>query len=406
MSLSRQPSGGLPPAPPAPSTSQAGGPSPSAPLTMEQLPQAYEELRRALEELHAAHTRERTRGDQLAQALTEQLTVVRDLRSAAESRTATEASTSGRLPPGCKPNPPRTFSGDRDTDTLGSWLFSMNTYLSLMGVVDDHKQILLAGTYLTGPAQTWYRAVCSAEAAVGSRVTSWAVFQSELKLNFCPTNTVKLARDRLSRLYQREGLRDYIREFRTITLDIPSMGEDEKLDKFVRGLRTSLRTEVAIREPDSLDKAIKMAENLDAVLRGSGSLFRDAYRSRDYGARSDNRRSGPAPMELGYMGQEPPAAPRKQSQHQQSSLQRSTSAPVMRLNYSDSQRRPNNNGWRYAGLSDSEKARLSREGRCFHCKETGHRAHECPKRSGQGNGSRGRSLSPRGRSPSPTASHV
>ena len=405
MSLSRQPSGGLPP--PAPAASQAEGSQAPATLPMEQLPAAYEELRRMMGELLAAHTRERSRGDQLAQALTDQATVISTLR-ANPTPSHSEASTSGRLPPGCKPNPPRAFAGDKDTDSLGSWLFTMNTYLTLMGVVEDRKQILLAGTYLTGPALTWYRAVCSEEAAAGARVTSWAVFQQELKLNFCPTNTVKLARDRFSRLYQREGLRDYIREFRTITLDIPSMAEDEKLDKFVRGLRSSLRTEVAIREPDSLDKAIKLAENLDAVLRGTGSVFRDAYRSRDFGSRPDSRRNSPSPMELGYAEYDPPTAPKK-PQSQPQPLQRSTSAPVERLNYMDGPRRPNNNnsgGWRIANMSDGKKARLMREGRCLICEAHGHLARECPKRAGQGNGSRGRSPSPRDRSPSPTASHA
>ena len=69
---------------------------------------------------------------------------------------------------------------------------------------------------------------------------AWDQFCRELRANFCPLNAAKLARDKLHVYRQTGSLRDYIAGFRTLILDVPGMSEDEKLDKFCRGLSYNL----------------------------------------------------------------------------------------------------------------------------------------------------------------------
>ena len=340
-----------------------------------------------------------------------------------------EATSSYRLPPGCRPNAPNTYAGNRDADSLDSWLFAVTQYLDLTGVREDERRILLAGTYLEGPAQTWYRAVQGDSVPVDQKIKTWDTFQGELRLNFCPLNQVKLARDRLHSLRQTGSLREYIREFRNCTLEIVGMAEDEKLDRFVRHLAPAIRQEVEIQEPEGLDKAIKLSERFDAVLHSSHrsrsyqfAAHRDAFRRRDPGRRWESGRSGPAPMELGYMGHDQRSSDSDEgpanSPEASSASQRPQSHAVPRgtasrasgfsnnnpptVNYMANQQRRENSPGR---LPDAERERLMRENRCFLCKEQGHQARDCPtRRAGQGNGYRGRAAPPRGRSPQPTGS--
>jgi hypothetical protein len=236
-----------------------------------QYPTTLEGLAQAFLTLQAQRQGDQAQIEMMRGELFSQQSTISSMRAAAAAAVPAPAdtSTSSRLPPGCKPNPPRPFTGDRDADSLDSWLFSVNSYLELTAVQGDERRILLVGTYLQGPAQTWYRGVRGEKVPPGQRITTWAEFQTERRLNFCPMNRVKIARDRIHSLRQTGQLRDFVREFRNLTLDIAGMSEDEKLDRFVRGLTPYIRREVELQEPDSLDKAIKLSEKFDAVLRST-----------------------------------------------------------------------------------------------------------------------------------------
>ena len=299
---------------------------------------------------------------------------------------AQEVSTSGRLhvpsqgysklPAGVKPPTPGPFHGDKDINSLDTWVFAMGEYFAVAGLSDDRQRIQYAGLLLKGPALVWYRTLVTEGRPPGY---DWATFVQELRQNFCPINAVRRARDRLARVRQDGSLQDFVREFRSICLEIPGITDEEKLDRFLRALHPRIRSEVELQDPDTLDKAIKLSEKFDAVLRGSrvgSSAHRNFHQH-------PGRRYGPAPMELGYMGR------------QSGGQQRGFSSSSYPNRSSPGQHR--------ISLSNAEKARLMREGRCLYCKGEGHIARECPKK---GNGSGGRTPAPRDRSPAPTGSRA
>ena len=276
-----------------------------------------------------------------------------------------------RLPPGVKPPQPYNFHGERDINTLEHWMFTLGEYFRLVGMVDEEQRIQYTGLLLRGAALAWYRSV-RREETVGA---TWDAFMADLRANFCPINATKRARDRLATIRQTGTLQEFVRDFRSVCLEIPGMTDEEKLDRFMRALQPRIRAEVDIQEPKTLDKAITLAERLDAIFRSSHSsaqFHRHAAMSRG----SQGRGRGPAPMELGYAG--------GNGERGRSGYRGTPS------------RRPGQ-------LSPQEKERLIAEGRCLYCKEHGHIARNCPKKTENGQG--GRAV-PKHRSPSPTGSRA
>ena len=268
------------------------------------------------------------------------------------------------------PPPPANFSGGRrDSESIESWLFSVEQFFALTGLPDGMRQVQYAGSLLRGSALVWFRTMCSTAEHLAF-ISTWPLFCSELRANFCPTNMVKLARDRLAYLRQTSSsVRDYVREFRAVCLDIPALSADERLDRFTRGLKSHVRREVEVREPSTFEEAVKLAEKFDSAQR---SVYPSSYSgsggpsSRGRGHYNDN---GPAPMDL-------------------NALQRSPRTPQGGSRPAPGRSQSPGRSFGRGGMSDEQRAKLAAEGRCFYCKETGHIRETCPKRLSQGNGRR------------------
>ena len=80
-------------------------------------------------------------------------------------------------------------------------------------------------------------------------------------------NKGKVARDQLACTKQEESepVRKYVQRMREIFLKIPSITEDEKLDRFVRNLRLVIREKVDMHNPRTFDEAASRAERIDAT---------------------------------------------------------------------------------------------------------------------------------------------
>lgn len=104
------------------------------------------------------------------------------------------------------------------------------------------------------------------------------------------------ARDRLATLVQKTSVVAYIEEFLTVVLAISSMTEEEKVDKFTRGLRGQVHREVQVRQYNTLQDAMTLATRVDSM------FIKQGWQARGRGAEG---RTGVAdesvPMELGQV---------------------------------------------------------------------------------------------------------
>ena len=112
-----------------------------------------------------------------------------------------------------------------------------------------------------------------------------------------------------------------------LTLQIPNIAANERLDRFIRGLKPAVRREVEVREPSDLAQAMRLADRADIHLHRTSpppeSVSQPAHAAVP---------GGPEPMDIGYVP---------------------------------------------ANISAIERKTLTREGRCFKCKKQGHRSNNC-----------------------------
>ena len=86
------------------------------------------------------------------------------------------------------------------------------------------------------------------------------MFKEVVSDYFTPVNSKRQTRDRLAALRQTSLVRAYATELRKVILEIGNVSEDEKLDRFVRGLKFSVRKQVELREPQTLTEAIGISK--------------------------------------------------------------------------------------------------------------------------------------------------
>ena len=100
------------------------------------------------------------------------------------------------------------------------------------------EQVTITTMYLISDAKFWWRTRTSDDVVVGRpKIKSWEILKKELKDKFLPMNTAWMARESLKKLKQTDSVRDYVKEFSSLILDIKDMSEVDKLFNFLSGLQ-------------------------------------------------------------------------------------------------------------------------------------------------------------------------
>jgi hypothetical protein len=202
----------------------------------------------------------------------------------------------------------------------------MERYFRLCPQIPQDNQTTFASTFLTGHAAMWWQTVCE-ELEAQPADTHWGNFTEGLQEQFQPINSTKSARNQLDQLKQRTSVLLYNTEFRKIMLQLPNMHEEDRIHAYIKGLKPSVASQVAMQQPATLLQAQRLADTSDAI--------QFSMRPRNPQPSRPNPRydpHGPAPMELDAISK----------------------------------------------LTNEERERLRRMGGCFRCRKTGHIARNCP----------------------------
>ena len=191
-------------------------------------------------------------------------------------------------------------------ENIKSWQFGLEQTFALAPNCSDLYKITAAGAALRGPAKVWYTAVREDEMRP-EYVRTWEEFKESMRAHFNPINPVRLARDQLAELSQKGGVRDYTTAFRHLCSQIPDIGEAEKLDRYVRGLRPQTKLTVNLEDPSSYEHACRIAETYDSAYsstRPSMSMPQSYGHSSDYASppyTPQAHNDGPTPMDVNVM---------------------------------------------------------------------------------------------------------
>ena len=128
------------------------------------------------------------------------------------------------------------FDGTRSAKELKNFLWDMEQFFNA-ALVADKEKVSIISMHLLGDAKLWWRTKLDGDAKSGRPQITTENLKQELKKQFLPTNATWLARESLRRLKQTGTVREYVKEFNSLMLDIKNMSEEDKLFNFVSGLR-------------------------------------------------------------------------------------------------------------------------------------------------------------------------
>ena len=241
---------------------------------------------------------------------------------------------------GAKPSKPETYDGRRDPEL---WLYGVELYYAASSIISDYTKIVFADALLRGDALVWRRTTVAP--------MTWDEWKALLISAFQPVNPIETARDRLARLCQTTSVSAYAAIFRTVTLLIPTITDDEKKDRFIRGLKPKLMNEVKVKAPPNFNEAVKLAVRLDSL-----NTWRPPYNFN-----SKTMHSDPMDVDVNAINSNPVcsdvnAVTKLHSGHPNALSSRPPRKP----------------------LTDHEREELKTKGVCFRCRKPGHIARECP----------------------------
>ena len=301
----------------------------------------YRRLDEMTQAMSAAH-QQLQQATQANAALLEQLTVLQSQTTTADPPPAPAAEPCASA----KPQKPPVFQG-KFNDRPDTWLFMCRQYFEACNMPPE-RRVVFASSFLRDHAATWWRIQVEAtDAGRRTAIASWEEFSAELTAHFQRPDLVKSVRDQLANLKQQRSVHEYTAKMRELSVQVPDMSEEELLDRYVRGLKDSIRREVELRFPFTLDVAIKYAERTEQV------DFR--LRNNNQGNSRGRPTSGPA------AGNNWP--PHRQASKNQVSQASSSSGPApMEI-----------------GNIDATNSGQPRQGVvCYSCGKTGHIKRNCP----------------------------
>lgn len=241
---------------------------------------------------------------------------------------------------------PKAYDGSQAPGAVENFLFDCDQYFVAKHTPAD-KQVFFAAALLEGVAKTWWRFLCHKAGAQVDILYDWSTFHAQLLDRFRVVNATRHARDQLADLKQDGSVRSYAQKMQDLALQIPSMQDDELLDRFLRGLKTRTRMEVTMREPQTFEDAVKLADRYDSLFNPGFGFGRQPVPGRAPVARpsipftprfANPPAAGPVPMEIDALKRRNPP------------------------------------------LTPQERARLMKVGGCFYCRKerAGHIAPNCP----------------------------
>ncbi|KAL4340960.1 hypothetical protein GQ457_08G017680 [Hibiscus cannabinus] len=134
-------------------------------------------------------------------------------------------------------------------------MFDIEQYFRAASITYEEDKVYMASMYLSGDAKLWWR--IKFDGAVCAIQTQYEL-KKELKNSFFPENVEYNTRKKLKELSHTGTVREYVRDFLALLLDIRGMSEKDKTFSFLEGLKHSVKR-----------KAPTLA--FDGASRGNGS---------------------------------------------------------------------------------------------------------------------------------------
>ncbi|TYK27683.1 uncharacterized protein E5676_scaffold225G00120 [Cucumis melo var. makuwa] len=186
---------------------------------------------------------------------------------------------------------PKPFCGVRDANALENFTFDLEQYFKTTNTVTEEAKVTLATMYLCKDAKLWWRSRYMDIQEGRCTIDTWDVLKKELRLQFFLENVEILARRKLRDLKHTGSIREYMKQFAGLMLDIRDMSEKDKVFCFVEGLKPWAKTKLYEQRVQDLTSAYAAAERLFDLIGDSQDVKR--HQSSSLGRNRNSRPSSP-----------------------------------------------------------------------------------------------------------------
>uniref|UniRef100_A0A803LW10 Ty3 transposon capsid-like protein domain-containing protein n=1 Tax=Chenopodium quinoa TaxID=63459 RepID=A0A803LW10_CHEQI len=159
------------------------------------------------------------------------------------------------------PKPPK-YHGKRDAREIDNFLWSMERYFEAVHLEEDASKINAATMYLGDDAILWWRRREQDIKSGSCSIRTWDQFKEDFKKQFRPHDAAKVSMMKLHELKHSSTIKEYIKQFTTLVLEVDDLPEAAQLIYFIGGLQRWAQQEVERRNVQTLAEAIAAAESL------------------------------------------------------------------------------------------------------------------------------------------------
>ncbi|VFQ66115.1 unnamed protein product [Cuscuta campestris] len=156
----------------------------------------------------------------------------------------------------------KSYKGSRNAKELDNFIWSMEQYFRALAISEEKRKVDMASLFLEDTAMVWWRRRQGDMEKGTCTIDTWAEFRSELKKQFYPSNVEEKAQGKLRRLQHKGSIREYVKEFTEVLLEIPDYPDKEAFFAFMDGLQQWARLELQRRGAQDLTTAISISESL------------------------------------------------------------------------------------------------------------------------------------------------
>ncbi|XP_039038705.1 uncharacterized protein LOC120176331 [Hibiscus syriacus] len=177
---------------------------------------------------------------------------------------------------------PEKFKGTRSAQDVENFLWGLDQYFAATGITEDAKK---------------WRRRCNDVKRGNAAIETWVEFQVEFKEQFYPEYAEDEARSKLRHLKQEGSLREHVRKFVELMLQVPNLSEEDGFFTFMDGLKPWAKNELRRRGVKELSVALTTAESIielgvKKVDSKPKLKFRGSSGDRDKASKSDKDSSG------------------------------------------------------------------------------------------------------------------
>lgn len=188
--------------------------------------------------------------------------------------------------PAIKIPEPSKFKGSANESE--NWLYDVESFLRACGIALDSRQAVdVAVRYLSSNALTWWRLRRRDD------ISNWAQFTDIFLKSFALYDSAEDARHKLDHCRQTSSVRAYVQHFTRYVIDLPEMHEQDKIHRFISGLKPDIRKLVSLQSPGTLSDAIAAASTIDHA------TFNASFKPFDRASAGGSKHEAAVPMELG-----------------------------------------------------------------------------------------------------------